>query len=226
MPNTLYIGNKNYSSWSLRPWLCLKWAGIAFNEEVIHLDQPGYGEGRIAAVLAVNPAGRVPVLKTNTATIWDSLSIAEWAAEQVPQARLWPLDPRSRALARSASAEMHSGFSAVRTHLPMNIKRRCPEQNWNAATRRDLARLASLWSDLRQQFAAEGPWLLGTRTIADAMFAPVVARLRTYSVPLSPIVAAYSATLLADNAFLAWESDCAANSWDRSGYSVIDGMYA
>lgn len=129
MATVLFVGNKNFSSWSLRPWLCLRWAGIAFEERVIRLDQPGYGERRIAEVLAVSSAGTVPALEVDGLSIWDSLAIAEWAAEQVASGVLWPADPSVRAVARAATAEMHSGFAAVRRDLPMNLRRRCPRRS-------------------------------------------------------------------------------------------------
>jgi glutathione S-transferase len=222
----LTIGNKNYSSWSLRPWLCLRWAGIAFREHLVRLDAPGYGQGGVAAVKAVSPSGTVPVLQVGTLTIWDSLAIAEWAAEQVSPGVLWPQEAARRAEARAATAEMHAGFAPVRRDLPMNIHRRCPPQPWAAETERSLARLTTLWEECRARYASEGPWLFGTRSIADAFYTPVATRLRSYGVALPAAAAAYRDTLLADADFLAWEADSQPNSWDVSGYSVIDRLYA
>ena len=227
MPNVLHIGYKNYASWSLRPWLCLRWAGIPFEERLIRLDQPGYGAQQIAEVKAVSPGGTVPALHADGAVIWDSLAIAEWAAERTVTGDLWPTDPILRAQARSATCEMHSGFAAVRRDLPMNIRRRLSAQpDWPQETRRGLARLDELWSGLRERHAPRGPFLFGERCIADAFFAPMATRIRSYAVPLSDAAMAYCDTLLGDADFLTWESECIADSWDASGYSVIDGLYA
>ena len=226
MTNVLYIGNKNYSSWSLRPWLCLRWGGIAFEERIIRLDQPGYGKQQIAEVRAVSPNGTVPALDADGLTIWDSLAIAEWAAEQVSPGVLWPEDPALRAQARSAACEMHSGFSAIRRDLSMNIHRRLATQpDWPDDTRAALARIEELWAGLRARNAALGPYLFGQRSIADAFFTPVATRLRTYAVPMSETATAYRDTLLGDPDFLAWEVEAIPDSWDASGYSVIDGLY-
>ena len=204
MKPILYIGNKNYSSWSLRPWLALKWAGIAFEERVILLDKPGYGKSKIADVLAVSPSGRVPALALGDLTIWDSLAISEWAAEQ-PDAKLWPRDPLVRAACRSVVCEMHSSFAAMRRDLAMNIRRRVSARAWPDDTRDDLARVEELWTTTRQRYGSSGPFLFGERTLADAFYAPVVTRLRTYGVPLSKTAAAYSQAVLADAAFREWE---------------------
>lgn len=227
MSNILYIGNKNYSSWSLRPWLCLRWAGIAFEEREIRLDQPGYGKQQIAEVKAVAPNGTVPALHVDDIVIWDSLAIAEWAAEQAGPGVLWPADPVLRAQARSAACEMHSGFAAVRRDLSMNIHRRLPAApQWPDDTRAGLARIDALWTELRGRHAHLGPFLFGQRCIADAFYTPVATRLRTYAVPLTDAAAAYRDTVLADADFRAWEAASVPNSWDASGYSVIDGLYA
>ncbi len=226
MANILYIGNKNYSSWSLRPWLVLKWAKIPFDEKLIRLDQPGYGAHSIEDVLRIAPNGRVPCLHADDLVIWDSLAIAEWAAETYPAARLWPADKRERSEARSVTAEMHSGFSAVRKDLPMNIHGRIPPQDWKAETRAELDRLNKVWTDLRTRFAARGPWLFGARTIADAFYAPVACRMRTYGVALSVPAQAWCDAVHADPDFRAWEAASEPNSWDSAGFSVIDQIYA
>jgi glutathione S-transferase len=226
MTNILHLGNKNYSSWSLRPWLCLRWGGIPFQEHLIRLDQPGYGKQAIAEVKAVAPNGTVPALNADGVTIWDSLAIAEWAAEQVAPGVLWPADPALRAQARSATCEMHSGFAAVRRDLSMNIHRRLAHQpDWPEDTRTALARIEALWTSSREQHGATGPFLFGQRSIADAFFTPVAARLRTYAVPMPAIAEAYRDTLLADPDFHVWEADSLPDSWDASGYSVIDGLH-
>lgn len=225
MATTLYIGNKNYSSWSLRPWLCLRWAGIDFQEQLIRLDQPGYGKQQIAEVLAVAGSGRVPALNTDGVRIWDSLAIAEWANEAAPAAQLWPADPVLRGLARSVTAEMHAGFSGMRRDLSMNIHRRCAPPSWPDDTLADIARVVAIWTELRQDHAKLGPWLLGLRSIADAFYTPVATRFRSYGVALPAAAAAYADTLLADADFRAWEADAIPDSWDVSGYSVIDRLY-
>ncbi len=201
----LYIGNLNYSSWSLRPWLCLQWAGVDFDETLIELDQEGYGEARIAEVLAVSPSGRVPVLQLDRTTIWDSLAISEWAAENSRANPLLPQDAPLRAQVRSATAEMHSGFAALRRDLPMNIRRRCSASGLPAETLADIARIDAMWSGLRKAHEARGPHLFGARSMADAFYTPVATRFRTYSIRLSPAAQAYCDTLLADADFRAWE---------------------
>jgi glutathione S-transferase len=221
-PPTLYIGNKNYSSWSLRPWLALKWAGLAFNEEVRRLgDDPCYGVARSAHILAISPSGRVPALHVDDIVINDSLAICEWAHEQTKN--LWPADRKARALARAAAAEMHSGFPAIRRAMSMNIRRRLDRAPaWDDDVRRDLDRLFSLWGGARQRYGAAGPWLFGVRSIADAMFAPVATRLRTYAVEAPDIARAYVETALADEAFKEWERGALAETW---GMPATDGLY-
>lgn len=212
---TLFIGNKNYSSWSMRPWLALRWGNIPFNERVIQLGGEGYGKSQISDVLAVSPSGRVPVLHLNGVAINDSLAICEWAAERAPQ--LWPSDETTRALARSAAAEMHSGFASVRRDLSMNIRRQLDAQPaWAEDTRADLTRLFELWSNARERNGAAGAYLFGARSIADAMFAPVASRLRTYKVSAPPIVRAYCETIFADDAFRDWEQGALAETWTIS----------
>jgi len=210
----LYIGNKNYSSWSMRPWLALRWAGIDFEEKVIALGATGYGKSKVAEILAVSPSGRVPALRVDGALIYESIAICEWAHETAPDALLWPLDPAARARARSISAEMHAGFAALRRDLPMNIRRRreSPPVVLEQA-QGDLARVFESWSALREEFAADGPFLFGERTIADAMFAPVVTRLRTYAIETPPLVGAYRDTVLADPAVRDWEQGAIAENW-------------
>jgi glutathione S-transferase len=208
----LYLGNKNYSSWSMRPWLALKWGDIAFEEKLIALGGEGYGRSQIKAVRAVSPSGRVPALHVDGAVIHESLAICEWAGEQTP--RLWPADTITRALARAAASEMHAGFAALRTAMSMNIRRRLDvEQNWDPDTRADLERLFALWGGLRARHSAEGPFLFGQRTIADAMFAPVATRLRTYKVSAPDAVAAYCDTIFADAAFKQWEAAAETETW-------------
>jgi glutathione S-transferase len=169
----LVIGNKNYSSWSLRPWLALKQLGIAFDEVRIPLSTPGTK----AAILRYSPAGKVPILKDGDTVVWDSLAIIEYLAERHP--RLWPSDPGERARARAVSAEMHSGFSALRNHMPMNARKRYPGKGRKPEVLADVERIRAIWSDAR------GPFLFGEFSGADAMYAPVVLRFRTYEVDVN-----------------------------------------
>ncbi|MBY0422092.1 MAG: glutathione S-transferase N-terminal domain-containing protein, partial [Parvularculaceae bacterium] len=165
MTTTFFYGVRNYSSWSLRPWLALKWAGIAFEERFVDLDQDGYGRSAVKDVLAVSPSGKVPALHVDGVVLWDSLAISEWAAETRPEAGLWPEDPLRRAEARAVTCEMHSGFPAVRRDLSMNIRRRVAAQDWAEDVRRDIARLVEIWTTFRSRHAGEGPFLFGRRSI-------------------------------------------------------------
>jgi glutathione S-transferase len=219
MEPILHIGNRNYSSWSLRPWLALTWSRLPFQTRLIPLGVEGYGKGLIASVLAVSPSGRVPALHLGDTVVWDSLAISEWAAENAPAEHLWPQDPTARAVCRAATCEMHSGFEALRRELPCNIRRRAaprvPSRTSGEDVQRDLARIEALWEDLRSRFGRGGSYLFGARpTIADAFFAPVATRLRTYGVTLGGAQAKkYAETVLADPAFLTWEKDALAEPW-------------
>jgi glutathione S-transferase len=205
----LYIGNKNYSSWSMRPWVLMKEAGIAFDEVMLRFDGFEPGSTFKAEVERLNPAGRVPVLVDAGFAVWDSLAIAEYLAERFPDKRLWPLDVRARARARSVCAEMHSGFGALRTHLPMNIEATLPEvgqrvMSEHAEVRAEVERVFAMWGDLLAQHG--GPMLFGEFGIADAFFAPVAMRLRTYAVALPPAIAAYVQRVEALPGVIAWAS--------------------
>ncbi|HEY8086751.1 MAG TPA: glutathione S-transferase family protein [Polyangiaceae bacterium] len=218
MKPVLYVGNKNYSSWSMRPWLALTWSGIPFETRAVQLGGEGYGDGRIKEVLAISPTGRVPAMHLGETVVWDSLAVSEWAAESAPAAYLWPEDATARAVCRSAACEMHSGFHALRARLPCNLRRRAPAReparHADDEVRRDIARIESLWGELRSRFGRGGPYLFGARpTIADAFFTPVATRFRTYSVPLGTASQEYAAALLATPAFLAWENDALAETW-------------
>jgi glutathione S-transferase len=193
MALTLVIGNKNYSSWSLRPWLAMKMAGIDFDEIRIPLDQPDTKTG----ILRHSPSGKVPCLieagPSGRLTIWDSLAICEYVNEACADGRLWPADRAARARARSVTAEMHSGFAALRTHMSMDIRARKLERGAAAMAREDVAaditRIRALWFDTLLQ--SSGPFLFGEFSIADAFYAPVVMRFVTYGVELAPALAAY-----------------------------------
>lgn len=224
MTTTLFIGPRNYSSWSLRPWLVLKWAGILFEERLVDLDAPGYGERKIAAVAAVSPGGTVPALLHGDLKLWDSLAISEWAAEQKPGV-LWPKAAHARALARAVTCEMHSGFGGVRRNLSMNIRRRCEAKDLPADTLRDIARIEEIWTEYRNAHRGEGVHLFGARSIADAFFTPVATRFRTYGVKLGPVAQSYVETLLADAAFREWEKLGEAE-WKPFSRSDTDRLFA
>jgi len=198
---TLVIGNKNYSSWSLRPWLALKAAGQDFEEILIPLRQPATK----ASILAHSPAGKVPVLKHGDLLVWESLSICEYVAETFPAAGLLPGDARARAVARSVMSEMHAGFGALRRDLPMDIhsKGSVPRQ-LTEESRADVARVQQIWQDCRGRFGQGGDFLFGGFGIADCMYAPVATRFRTYGVALDPVSAAYVEAIYAHPAMQEW----------------------
>src|SRR3954468_1735677 len=198
---TLVIGNKNYSSWSMRPWLALKAAGIAFNEVQIPLYT---GEADKQRILKFTGSGKVPALVDGDVTIWDSLAIIEYAAERFPAAKLWPRDAALRAHARSVSAEMHSGFAALRNECGMNLHRPVGGKAVSADARADIARIQESWSECRTRYGKGGPYLFGAFSGADAMYAPVVHRFRTYAIDVSEEVRNYMHTMMALPAFQEW----------------------
>ena len=203
MALTLVIGNKNYSSWSLRPWIAMKVAGIAFDEKVIPLYEPGSRE----EVLKYSPAGKVPVLIDGEAHVWESLAILEHLAEKFPAAGLWPKDAAARSHARVVASEMHAGFTALRRNCPMNMwlppkARPLPDE-----VTPDVARIETLWADCRARFGKGGAFLFGAFGAADAMYAPVVARFHNYGIPVSDVARAY---MDAVTALPAWKEWCAA----------------
>ena len=197
---TIYLGNKNYSSWSLRPWLALKQTGAAFDEEVIPLSEAATR----STVLRFSPSGRVPALKHNELTVWDSLAICEYLAETFPAAKLWPDDKAARAVAWAVSAEMHSGFAALRDHLPMNMRSSFPNRGVTPEVQANINRITAIWRDCRKRFGAAGPFLFGGFTIADAMYAPVVSRFRTYKIELEAEAQAYADAVWALPALQEW----------------------
>ncbi|WP_372398052.1 glutathione S-transferase family protein [Azospirillum sp. HJ39] len=209
---TLVMGNKAYSSWSLRPWLALKQAGLPFAETVIPLRQPDTA----ARIAAHSPSGRVPCLLDGDLVLWDSLAICEYVAELAPGAGLWPADRAARAVARAVSAEMHSGFVSLRTTMSMDLRRDRKGEGMTEATAADIARIEALWADARTRFGgpAGGPFLFGAFTIADAMFAPVVTRLETYGVAVSPVSRAYMDAVLALPAMREWIAAAKAEPWE------------
>lgn len=196
----LIIGNKNYSSWSLRAWFLLREAGIEFEEQRIVLDV----DSTPAALAAASPACRVPVLVMEGQTIWDTLAIAETVAERWPDKQLWPEDAAMRAHARSISAEMHAGFFAIREAMPMNCRAMGRKVSLPPALTADIDRIFEIWSDCQARYANGGKWLFGQFSIADAMFAPVVLRFRTYGINLPDSAASYPARLLESQAIQFW----------------------
>jgi glutathione S-transferase len=209
----LYIGNKNYSSWSMRPWVLLRQAGIAFDEVMVRFDAFTPESAFKTTISKLNPVAKVPVLCDSDLVIWDSLAICEYVAEQFPEKNLWPRDKAARARARSICAEMHSGFTHLRSHCPMNIEARLPEVGaliWRdqAGVRADVARLVAMWQDLLATH--DGPLLLGEFSVADAYFAPICTRLQTYALPLPDDIQAYVQRVCALPGVKAWtDAACA-----------------
>lgn len=185
---TLVIGNKNYSSWSLRPWLAMKQMGLDFEEIRIPLDTPETHQ----QILQYSPAGKVPVLLHGDLRVWDSLAICEYLAETFPDRNWYPESKTARAIARSISAEMHSGFSDLRQYMPMDCRSRYPGKGRTPEVEADIARITTIWQECRQQFGQNGDFLFGKFSIADAMYAPVVSRFVTYGVELDPISQAFA----------------------------------
>jgi glutathione S-transferase len=203
MTLTLVIGNKNYSSWSMRPWLALRANDIAFEEVLIPLYT---GDADKRRILGFTRSGKVPALIDGDVTIWDSLAIIEYLAERFPQAGLWPDDRNSRAHARSISAEMHSGFAALRNECGMNLHRPVGAKPLSEQARADVARVQQIWTECRDRHAASGPYLFGAFSGADAMYAPVVHRFRTYAIEVTPAVRDYMSAMSALPAFAEWTS--------------------
>ena len=197
----LYVGNKNYSSWSLRGWLATKLSGAPFEEAPVALSTEGTLN---PAFRAFSPTMRVPCLHDGTTVVWDSLAIAEYLAER--HAGMWPADAVTRAWARSICAEMHSGFSALRNDMPMCIRERVDIRPWSPALERDIARVTEIWNEGRRRFAKGGPYLCGTFSVADVFYAPVAFRFRTYEVDPSADAGTYLAALLAHPLVKEWEA--------------------
>ncbi|AYC34183.1 glutathione S-transferase family protein [Pseudomonas cavernae] len=196
----LVIGDKTYSSWSLRGALALELAGVPYSERLIHLNR---ADTR-AQILQHSPNGKVPLLKTEEGPIWDSLAIGEYLAERFPEAHLWPRGQYARAIARAVCAEMHSGFVALRSHLPMDLKRDQALEPLPAEVQVDIQRICALWAECRRAFGQDGPYLFGHVSLADAFYAPVACRLRCYRVALPAEAAAYVETIYQWPAFQRW----------------------
>jgi len=203
----LFIGNKNYSSWSMRPWVLLTQAGIPFEEVMVRFDAFTPGSQFKATIGKINPVAKVPVLVDGDVVVWDTLAIAEYLTEQFPQQQLWPQDPKARARARSLCAEMHSGFGALRSACPMNIEASLPDTGaliWRdqPGVRADVARLVAMWQDALAH--SGGPLLFGDFSVADAYYAPVVTRINTYALPVPADVRAYIERVCALPGVKAW----------------------
>ena len=219
---TLVIGNKNYSSWSLRPWVYLAHHGIRFEERRVPLYLPGSRD----ALLEHAPTGLAPSLQEGDVRVWESIAILEYLAERFPATRGWPADPATRAHARSISAEMHGGFRNLRQALPMNCRRVVPARKWPAEVQAEIDRIAAIWSGRRELLPAgsrgsAGDFLFGSFGVADAMFAPVAFRFRTYSVALPPAARAYCDALLALPAMQAWLAGAAAETETMPKYDSV-----
>ena len=220
----LYIGNKNYSSWSMRPWVLLKQAGIPFEEVMVRFDALDADSAFKQTIQSVSPVGRVPVLVDDGFAVWDTLAIAEYAAERFPDKHLWPKDAKARARARSVCAEMHSGFSDLRTHCPMNIEASLPQVGalvWRdqPAVRKDVQRIVSMWTELLEEH--KGPMLFGEFSIADAYFAPVCMRLKNYALPVPGHITDYVRRVSALSGVKSWIEDALA----EKDFVVFDEPY-
>lgn len=205
----LYIGNKNYSSWSLRAWLGLKVAGVAFDEKLV----PLYGKDWAAQAAMFSPTGKVPAYFDGTKTVWEALGILEYVADTRPDTMLWPLDIDERAIARAVSLEMHGGFQALRTHMPMNLRKSLPGKGRADGVEANIERIGEIFRTCRTQFGQGGDFLFGHFSIADAMFAPVVTRFKTYGVTLDPVGNAYMEAILALPEMQAWYRDAENEEW-------------
>ncbi len=211
MSLTLVIGNKNYSSWSMRPWLALRAAGVTFDEIVIPLYT---GDDSTRRIREFTPSGKVPVLIDGDVTVWDSLAIIEYVAEKFPESKLWPDDRAARAHARAVSAEMHSGFVALRNECGMNLRRPVrAKPSLSDETLANIARIQDIWKECRTRHGQGGPYLFGAFSAADAMYAPVVHRFRTYAIGVDHVARDYMAAMQAHPAFKAWTDAGLSETW-------------
>jgi glutathione S-transferase len=205
----LIIGNKNYSSWSFRPWIAMKVAGIAFDEQVVSLNDPQFKQ----TVAEISPAGKVPALADGEAHVWESLAILEYLAEKFPNAKLWPDDAAARAHARAIASEMHAGFLSLRRECPMNLWRPVKQRNLSPEAAANVARIDAMWTDCRSRFGAGGKFLFGTFGAADAMYAPVVSRFATYAVEVGPRARAYMEAVMGLAAWQEWKAAAIKEPW-------------
>lgn len=214
----IVIGNKAYSSWSMRGWLAVKQSGLPFTETLIPMWTPEWDAARATGPLALS--GKVPTLIDDGLTVWDSLAIVEHLAEQVGPAPFWPADPAARALARSIAAEMHSAYPDLRRHCGMNVRRVYPATPLPDAVQADIDRIVHLWTEARTRFGGDGPWLFGAYGAADILFAPVATRFRTYSIALPPVAEAYVTALLAHPHVADWLAAAQTEPWFVDKYEV------
>ncbi len=212
----IYLANKNYSSWSMRPWLALKQTGAAFSEEVVPLDQPTTRE----EILKRTPSGKLPALQDGDVVVWDSLSIGEYLAERFPDAGLWPAEVAARALARSVSAEMHSGFMGVRLNMPMNMRASKPGKGMAAGVQDDINRISAIWRTCRERHGKGGAFLFGAFSMADCMFAPIVSRFTTYQVQLDEVSEAYRQAVFNHPPFQEWMAAAKNEPWIIPKYEI------
>ncbi|MBS7697957.1 glutathione S-transferase family protein [Chelatococcus sp. YT9] len=206
---TLVIANKLYSSWSMRPWLLLRQLGIPFEEVLIPLAQPDTKE----RILALSPGGTVPILIDDGATVWESSAIMDYAHERWPEAGVWPADRIARAVARSISGEMHAGFRGLRSACPMNLGKIYEPRDRGPDVQRDVDRITTIWRDARKRFGAGGAFLFGAFSAADAMFAPVVTRFISYSIPVEPDIREYMDAVTGTAAFQEWKDAALKETW-------------
>lgn len=211
---TLIIGNRNYSSWSLRAWLALEATGQVFDEVMIPLGQPDTQ----AAILRWSPTGKVPAYRDGDIIVWDSLAICEFLAERYPEAHLWPEEPQANAAARSVVAEMHSGFVPLRKHMPMNLRASYPSGELDGAVEEDIDRIVFIWESCRKRYAGEGSLLFGSFSIADAYFAPIVSRFRTYGIAPIGVAGEYMESLWSLPAMQNWAEAARAEPWSHPTY--------
>jgi glutathione S-transferase len=214
---TLVIANKAYSSWSFRPWILMRHFGIPFSETII----PMAREETRADMLRHAPTGKCPSLQDGSVTVWDSLAIIEYLAESFPDLAIWPRERAARAQARSLAAEMHSGFAAMRSHLPMNMRRKPAALDLARDVVADIARIEAAFADARRAFGASSDFLFGDFSAADAMFAPVVSRFHSYAVAVSPTTRAYMDAIEGLPAYQAWLADARAEPWHIAHYDAI-----
>lgn len=212
----IVIGNKLYSSWSMRPWLVLAAFDIPFAETVVPLSQADTS----ARIRQFSPSGKVPALVDGDVTVWETLAIIEYLAEKFPDRSIWPKDAKARAHARAISNEMHAGFQALRQACPMNLAKRFARKDRGDAARADVARVAQNWAEARSRFGAGGPYLYGVFSAADAMYAPVVTRLDTYQVEVDGPTRAYMDAVLAHSAFVRWRTEALAEPWTIEKYEA------
>lgn len=207
--NKLIIGNMNYSSWSFRPWIAMRQVGLGFEEQIVPLFSGGYKE----ELLRHSPAGQVPIFIHDNTTVWGSVAILEFLADLHPDKELRPVDISVRAHARSIVGEMHSGFTALRAAMPMNMRRTPSAIDYDNDVAADIVRVDEIWSDCRTKYRELGPFLFGAFTIADAMYAPVVSRLQVYQVPVSDVSATYMETMIALDSWQEWAQLAAKEPW-------------